>query len=63
MPMEQRLMTIPEFMRVYRVCRSTVYALIDDGKIERVKRGRSARITCDSADRWFKGLSDDDPVA
>lgn len=54
--MMQRLMTIPQFCRAYGVCRTTAYKLIKDGKIERVKVGRAARIVVETADLWFASL-------
>lgn len=54
--MIQRLMTIPQFCSGYGVCRTTAYNLIKEGKIERVKVGRAARIVVDSAELWFASL-------
>lgn len=58
--MNKRLITIREFCDTYGVRRSTAYSLINAKKIVRVKIGRAARITVESAEAWFDSLRDGD---
>lgn len=51
------LITIAEFIQIYRISRSTVYRLKDAGKIEFLHVGRAVRIRREDAERWFATLS------
>jgi excisionase family DNA binding protein len=51
--MMRRLMTIKQVCDAYAVSRTTVYKLIAEGKLQRVKVGRATRIPTDSADTCF----------
>jgi excisionase family DNA binding protein len=48
--------TIPDFCRTFGIGRTTVYRLIDDGKIEVRKVGRRTVIDAASAVLWYASL-------
>ncbi len=52
------LLTIQQAARILNVGRSTVYNLIDDGRLEVVHIGRSARIPADSVSALVAQLRD-----
>jgi len=51
-----RLITIDEFTRLFGVKKTKTYELMNSGAIEKVKIGTAARITMESAERWFASL-------
>jgi hypothetical protein len=54
--MEQQAFTIPEFLSLYRIGRSTAYAEIKAGRLKIVKIGRATRITLPNAKEWLQAL-------
>lgn len=50
------MITVPEAMRVLGVGRTTLYLLIQSGKIERVHIGRRSLITWASIERFTDAL-------
>ncbi len=52
--MQKRIVTIKEACSALGCSRGTVYKLINDGKIDRVKLGASTRITVASIDKFTK---------
>lgn len=55
--MTQKLMTIADFCKIYRVSRSTFYRLVSGGDIVIIKIGGATRIKTEDANRWFDGLN------
>jgi excisionase family DNA binding protein len=49
-------MTIPEFLERYPMGRSSLYRLVNEGKIRLTKFGRSSRIAYEHAEAWAKTL-------
>lgn len=54
----QKLMTIKQFCQRYRVSRSTVYRLFENGDLPRIYIGRSVRIKKEDANAWLASLHD-----
>lgn len=54
--MTQKLMTIADFCKIYRVSRSTFYRLVTGGEIVIIKIGGATRIKTEDADLWFETL-------
>jgi excisionase family DNA binding protein len=52
----KKLLTIADFMALYRVSRSTVYRLFAKGNLTPVKIGSATRIHSDEAANWLAGL-------
>lgn len=52
----KKLLTIADFMALYRVSRSTVYRLFAKGSLTPVKIGSATRIHSDEAANWLAGL-------
>jgi excisionase family DNA binding protein len=50
----KRGIRIPAFCSHYGVGRSTVYRLIKEGKLARLKVGRCTLIDVDDAERWWR---------
>ncbi len=46
--------TINAFCQIFGISRTTTYKLINQGRIETIKVGRSTRITVRSAEAWFE---------
>ncbi|MEP2990613.1 MAG: helix-turn-helix domain-containing protein [Parasphingorhabdus sp.] len=57
--MTQKLITIAEFCKIYRVSRSTFYRLVSGGDITIIKIGGATRIKVEDANSWFESLSAD----
>lgn len=57
--MTQKLMTIAEFCRIYRVSRSTFYRLVSGGDVVIIKIGGATRIRTEDANSWYESLSAD----
>jgi excisionase family DNA binding protein len=55
-PVINPLLTIPQAAFLLNVSRRTVYRLIDAGNLERVKIGRSARVTAASLNLYLKSI-------
>lgn len=53
----QRGLRIDEFCKLYRVGRTTAYRLLREGKLIRIKIGRSTRLDAEEAERWFKSCA------
>ena len=48
--------TIPEFLNLYPMGRSTFYRLVKDGKLRLTKFGGSSRVAKADAEEWAKNL-------
>ncbi|HET7667077.1 MAG TPA: helix-turn-helix domain-containing protein [Mycobacterium sp.] len=57
-PVQRKLTTIPDVCRQLSVGRSTVYGLIDDGTLRRVKIGARTLIPQADVDAFVAGLLD-----
>lgn len=53
-----KLLKISDFTTRYRVSRSTVYRLFEQGSLNPVKIGRATRIDSDEAESWLSRLMD-----
>ncbi len=53
---EKLLLSIPDFMAVTGLGRTTVYAIIGDGSLESVTVGRRRLIPTAAARAWVEGL-------
>lgn len=51
--MEQRLLSISDFVRIFRISRSTTYREVGQGRLKFVKVGTRSFITAEEADRWL----------
>ena len=49
----QRGLRIDEFCKRYRVGKTTAFRLMYEGKLSRIKIGRSTRIDFEDAERWW----------
>jgi hypothetical protein len=56
--MEQRLLTIADFVSAYRTSRSTVYREFISGRLRRTKIGARTYIAVDDAENWLKAVRD-----
>lgn len=54
--MENILLTVPEFLRVYRISRTSFYDEVRKGRVKVIKRGRRTLIAKDDADAWLQAL-------
>ncbi|WP_164119121.1 helix-turn-helix domain-containing protein [Sphingorhabdus sp. Alg239-R122] len=52
----KQLLTIPEFSKMYGICRSTIYREHDAGRLPFRKIGRSTRIAKEDAEAWLESL-------
>jgi excisionase family DNA binding protein len=48
--------TIPEFLDEYPMGRSSLYRLVQEGRLQLTKFGRSSRIAKAEAERWAQTL-------
>lgn len=53
----KRLMTVSEVAGALSMSRSTVYRLIDDGRLDVLHLGRAARIRSEDVDRLIDGIA------
>lgn len=54
--MKQRLLSISDFTKVYRISRSTLYRELTAGRLRKIKVGSRAFITSDDGERWLENL-------
>lgn len=52
--MEQRLLSIADFVRIFRVSRSTAYREVSVGRLSFIKIGTRSFIAAEDADRWLQ---------
>jgi excisionase family DNA binding protein len=52
--MEQRLLSITDFVRIFRVSRSTTYREINDGRLTLIKIGSRSFIATEDAEKWLE---------
>jgi len=48
--------TIPDFLRTYQIGRTTLYRIVQDGKLRITKIGRASRIAKADAQAWAESL-------
>lgn len=54
--MNYSLFTIPQFLELHPMGRSTFYRLVNAGQLQIVKLGRATRIRREDAERWAASL-------
>jgi len=52
--MEPRLLTIPDFVSIYRISRTAVYREIAADRLQITKVGKRTYIATDDAETWLK---------
>ena len=57
--MDSVLMTVPEFLRAYKISRTSFYDEVKKGRLNIIKRGRRTLITQTDADSWLEVLRQD----
>ncbi|MFC3997860.1 helix-turn-helix domain-containing protein [Nocardiopsis sediminis] len=58
-PLNRRLLTVPEVMSALALGRGKVYELIRSGRLESVKIGRDRRIPVDAVEAFITDLRED----